>query len=587
MTLLTTGNKTVPVKQWLRVMKFGGTSVGDAACIQKVVEIIRSAAHDARLAVVVSAMAGVTNRLIEAANRAKAGDGSGVAEIFSQLSRQHEAVVTTLIHAGEARRRLQRKLNDLLGDGERLCQNTILSGQLTPRALDEISGLGERLSAPLVAAALEETGIASAAIEATELLVTDTCHGGAEPWIEPTRARSAARLLPLLQEGKVPVITGFIGANPEGIPTTLGRGGSDYSASIFGAVLEADEVLIWSDVAGLLTADPKLVAEAVTIPEISYHEAAELAHFGAKVLHPKTLRPLVERGIPVWIKSTFQPAEAGTKITPAGITPGGAGNGGSVKALAAMPEAALIRIAPRSERAGPAVVPDSLARAMAAARADLLVFSESCRDHDLCLVIPSALAGRAADALRQDFSSPTGPNSTKPAKATPPSDDRRGEPALPARIEGDATFSDFVAARWSVSDSPVSVITLVGQNLRNAPGTVARLFAALGKEKVSVIATGHGSSACSMSFVVPPAQMTLALAAIHSELELNLLPEIERGMASGDRASDRTSNRTSSGRTPDRKPERKPDEASERTSDQTSDGLPALWKIESERASAD
>src|SRR5439155_4013598 len=156
---------------------------------------------------------------------------------------------------------------------------------------------------PLVAAAVRALGLPSEAIEATELIVTDAFHGGAEPHMELTRKKSQARLRPLLEKGIAPVVTGFIGATREGQLTTLGRGGSDYSATILGAAMDADEVIIWTDVDGVLTADPRLVTEARTIPVISYREAAELAYFGAKVLHPKTLNPVVQAAIPLWIRS--------------------------------------------------------------------------------------------------------------------------------------------------------------------------------------------------------------------------------------------------------------------------------------------
>jgi aspartate kinase len=186
---------------------------------------------------------------------------------------------------------------------------------------------------------LAESGVTSACIEATELVVTDSYHGGAEPWMDLTSAACEARLRPLLQQGIVPVVTGFIGANEEGVLTTLGRGGSDYSATILGAALAADEVIIWTDVDGLLTADPRLVPGACTISEISYHEAAELAYFGAKVLHPKTLRPVMQQGIPLRIRNTFEPENLGTKITPTGPA-----NVGGITAITAISDAALITL---------------------------------------------------------------------------------------------------------------------------------------------------------------------------------------------------------------------------------------------------
>jgi aspartokinase/homoserine dehydrogenase 1 len=476
------------MKRPFQIMKFGGTSLGDASSIERVVGIIRNAARESSVAVVVSAMSGVTNRLIDAANQSKAGSDAAVTEIFGQLRKRHGEVVMVLIHSEDERRRLKRKLDDLFAEGERLCQATILVGELTPRTLDAISGLGERLCAPLVAAALLEAGIGSEAMDATELVITDSYHGGAEPRIDLTRARCRTRVTPVLQKGIVPVVTGFIGATEEGILTTLGRGGSDYSATILGAALDADEVVIWSDVTGLLTADPKLVADACTISEISYGEAAELAYFGAKVLHPKALRPVMQTGIPIWIKNTFAADESGTKITPAGPR-----NARGVKALTAIPDAALITVAGVGTQGGRKGVHDSWARTVATAaavRADVLLISQSPSHNGISLVVASSPAKRTVEALRQEFS------------------------------------QDLVrdGLEYTVFEAAVSVIILVGQNMGAASETVARAFTALSDENVNIIATAQGASDCSMAFAVPQQDMEIALASIHRELELVGLP---------------------------------------------------------------
>jgi aspartokinase/homoserine dehydrogenase 1 len=306
------------VKKPLRIMKFGGTSVGDASSIQKVVEIIRGASRDGDLVVVVSAMSGVTNQLIEAATQSALGDRLSVATIFHELRKRHVAVVDALIHSAAERSRIGCEMDRLFQEGEQLCQSTMRMSELTPATRDSISSLGERLSAPIVAAVLAEYGVASEAIEATALIRTDSCHGAADPHMDVTRKLCHERLGPLVQKGVVPVVTGFIGATVDGVLTTLGRGGSDCSATILGAALDADEVIIWTDVDGLMTADPRLVPDASTIAEISYQEAEEMAHLGAKVLHPKTLSPVTQSGIPLWIRNTFAPERAGTKITPAG-----------------------------------------------------------------------------------------------------------------------------------------------------------------------------------------------------------------------------------------------------------------------------
>src|ERR1700685_2527655 len=310
------------MKKQLQVMKFGGTSVGDASCIARVCEIVKEASRDHSILVVVSAMSGVTNRLIEAATRAEAGERDNAALLIDALRKQHDVALNALIHDPETRKRLSARIEELLKEATRLCDATALIRELTPRTLDSVSSLGERLSAPLVAAALKECAVETEAVEATELIVTDGYHGAAEPAIDRTRERCEVRLRPLLQKGIVPVVTGFIGATPEGVLTTLGRGGSDYSATILGAALDADEVVIWTDVDGMQTVDPRLVPGGCTIPEISYREAEELAYFGAKVLHPKTLRAVAQCGIPLWIRNTFSPELPGTRITPAGPSAG-------------------------------------------------------------------------------------------------------------------------------------------------------------------------------------------------------------------------------------------------------------------------
>src|ERR1700728_3178698 len=344
---------TFPMKKPLQVMKLGGTSVGDASCIVCVCAIVKDAARKKSVLVVVSAMSGVTNRLIEAATRAEAGERDNAALLIDSLRKQHDLALNALIRNADTKKRLTRRIEALLNEATRLCDGTALIRELTPRTLDSVSSLGERLSAPLVAAALKECGVETEAIEATELIVTDGYHGAAEPAIDRTRERCEVRLRPLLQKGIVPVVTGFIGATPEGVLTTLGRGGSDYSATILGAAIAADEIIIWTDVNGVLSADPRLVPEARTIPEISYREAAELAYFGAKVLHPKTLRAVIAAKIPVWIRNSFAPERTGTKITPRGRT-----NGGGVKALTAIRDVALITVG------GPGIVglPDVVGR---------------------------------------------------------------------------------------------------------------------------------------------------------------------------------------------------------------------------------
>jgi aspartate kinase len=427
-------------------------------------------------------MSGVTNRLIEAATCSEAGDRDRASALLQGLGEQHALALEALIHDSETRKKLAPRIEENLRLAHRLCEGTALIHELTPRTLDAISSLGERLCAPLVAGALSEQGVHSEALEATELVVTDSYHGAAEPLMDLTHQRSEARIRPLLQEGIVPVVTGFIGATPDGVLTTLGRGGSDYSATILGGALGADEVIIWTDVNGVLSADPRLVPEARTIPEISYREAAELAYFGAKVLHPKTLRAVMQAGIPVWIRNTFEPENPGTKITPQGRS-----SSGGVKALTAISDVSLIAVG------GPGIVglPDVVGRTFsttASVRANVLLISQSSSQNDICFIISSSDAKRTVEALRQQF----------------------------AQDLAHQTVEHITL------DPNIAIVAVVGENMRGTVGMAGRTFSVLGRENVNIIAIAQGSSESNISFVVASNDMKKALLAVHREFALDM-----------------------------------------------------------------
>ncbi|PYU24467.1 MAG: aspartate kinase [Acidobacteria bacterium] len=465
----------------LCVMKFGGTSVGDAACIARAAAIVQSTASDGSVVVVVSAMSGVTNRLIDAARHAEAGDAEFATKLVAELRHQHSKALGTLVRDARRAAEVDKSLSHVLAELERLLQGTALLRELTPRALDAISGMGERLSTPLLAAALNELGVSSVPVSATDVIVTDPHHGRAEPLMEPTRERAAKCLHPLLKKGVVPVVTGFIGATLERVPTTLGRGGSDYSATILGAALGAQETVIWTDVDGVKTADPKLVPEARTIDEISYNEAAELAYFGAKVLHPNTLRPVTAAGVPVWIRNSFAPEKPGTKITARGSS-----NGGGVKALTAIRGVTLITVG------GPGIVglPDVLARSFAATaslRTNVLFVSQSSSQNDICFVISSSDEKRTVEALRHAFA---------------------------------PEIAEQTVEHVS-SNSRIAIVAVVGENMHGIPGIAGRTFSALGREGINIIAIAQGSSEYNISLVVEADAMQRAMLTLHREFRLH------------------------------------------------------------------
>jgi aspartate kinase len=468
------------MKPRLQVMKFGGTSVGDASCIARTAQIVARAAKENPCVVVVSAMSGVTNRLIEAAKKAQTGNAPEAVAHLDALRKQHETALTTLISQEQDRAILGQRMEQVLAEGRRLCEGTALLRELTPRALDAISSLGERLSAPLVASAVRELAVPSEPVEATELIVTDAFHGGAEPQMELTREKSRARLWPLLEKGLAPVVTGFIGATAAGQLTTLGRGGSDFSATILGAAMDASEVIIWTDVDGVLTADPRLVPEARTIPEISYREAAELAYFGAKVLHPKTLNPVVQAAIPVWIRNSFAPERPGTKITPKGRS-----IGGGVKALTAIRDVTLISVG------GPGIVglPDVVGRTFsttAEVRANVLLISQSSSQNDICFIVSTTDAQRTVEALRKEFAQDLAHHNVE----------------------------------HITTDPNIAIVAVVGENMRGIPGIAGKTFSALGRDGVNLIAIAQGSSESNISFVIEEKAVKTALLTTHREFGL-------------------------------------------------------------------
>ena len=465
----------------LAVMKFGVTSVGGASRILNVAGIIRDAAYANDVVVVVSAMAGVTNKLIEAATEAAAGKHARITEIFNELQTRHVQAACELIPSAFDRNLILHKIRDLFQETEALCYCACAVRKVTPAQRDQIASLGERVSAPLVAAVLADLGVPSESISAVDLIVTDGNYGGAEPISAPTRMLCDSRLRPLLGQNIVPIVTGYFGASADGALTTLGRGGSDYSATILGAALDADEVVIWTDVDGVLSCDPKLVPHARTIPEISYLEAADLAYFGAKVLHPKTLHPVMQSDIPVWIRNSFVPERVGTRITPLGIP-----TFGEVKAVTAICDARLITVS--GEIAGGVNDAHTRAtRAVSSVGAEAWLVFQSEPGDRICVGVGPALAGKTADALVEEF----------------------GDELAQGKFERVAIHSS------------ISILTVVGQGLDVCAGIAQRLEAALDLDEIDVIAAAVGVSGCNYSIAIDQKDMKAALLAIHREFNLD------------------------------------------------------------------
>jgi aspartate kinase len=297
------------------VLKFGGTSVGDAEAIARTGRII-STRVDRGPIVVVSALAGVTNALIGIAEQAAKGHLIGAIRAVEGLRERHLEQAETLLGNDRDAQDICAELSVMIDELAHLAEALATLGDLTPRSLDAISSYGEKMSSILCAAAFCRQGVPAAHVDACEVMITDSTFSRAEPQAEEIATACRETLIPLVRQGKVPILGGFIGsAKGTGITTTLGRGGSDYSASLFGAAVRADAIEIWTDVDGMLTADPRVVPNAKLLEQIAFDEASELASFGAKVLHPNTIAPAVRLGIPVYVLNSRRPEGTGTKIT--------------------------------------------------------------------------------------------------------------------------------------------------------------------------------------------------------------------------------------------------------------------------------
>jgi bifunctional aspartokinase / homoserine dehydrogenase 1 len=455
------------------VFKFGGTSLASPPAIEAVARIVGAETGDR--VVVVSATAGTTDALVKAAEQATRGDASGAQQTIEKLSEQHRNLIADLVGVNGAS--ALTEIVDLTDRTIALLRSVALLRECSTRSLDSILSYGERVSAPIVAAVLNAKGVAAEALSAEGLIVTDDAFGHANPLLEITRDRIESQLVPRIRYGTVPVVTGFVGSTVDGVTTTLGRGGSDYSAAVLAAALGAAECRIYTDVSGVMSADPRIVPDARPLPAISYAEAAELSYFGAKVIHPRTVLPAVEAGIPVRILNTFAPDDPGTTITAS--TPR---DHTVVKATTSLGGLGLVTV----QGAGMSGVPGFAARVFdttAAEKISVLMISQASSENSICLVVPSDLTKRLESALRKMFSQELARHDVEKVAI----------------------------------ESPVAIVSAVGEGMRGTPGVAARLFGALGKAKVNVIAIAQGSSELNISLVVSEKDRESAVRAIHQE----------------------------------------------------------------------
>jgi aspartokinase/homoserine dehydrogenase 1 len=461
----------------LVVHKFGGTSLASAERFRAVADIVL-ARPEPRHAVVVSAMAGVTDALVRAVERAGARDPAYAREVEALRERHHHTAAELLPPdaAAEAREAVDRELADA---GDVLRAAWIL--RHSPRgAADLVAGLGEVWSARLLAAHLATRGAGGAWLDAREVLVAEPGEGSARVDWPASRARLAAWAE---ARGGLPatlVVTGFVASTAAGVPATLGRNGSDFSASIFGALLGADEIHIWTDVDGVMSADPRLVPEAVVLDRLSYREAVELAHFGARVVHPATMGPAVERGIPLYIRNTFRPGAPGTRIDADGAPVR------AVKGLSTVEGVALLNLEGTGMRDVPGIA-HRLFGALREAGVEALMVSQGSSQHSICLAVPAASAAAARGALDAAFFAERHQGQVRPVEVDP----------------------------------GCCLLAVVGDGMAGHPGVAARFFSALGKAGINIRAIAQGSSERNISVVVDGVEAERALRAAHAGLYLS------------------------------------------------------------------
>lgn len=461
-------------------MKFGGTSVGTSESMGQAVEIIHQALPEwSRLVAVTSALSGVTNLLLDSAAASVQGKLQIVQQSAERLRQMHHTIAEALIPDLARQSQVRQEINHLINEFINLCQAISVLGEATPRALDAVAALGERMSVRLLAAALQSQGVPAQFVESTWLIVTDDMFQDAHPDWEATNRRTRQMLEPLLEAGQVPVVTGFIGATPQGVTTTLGRGGSDYSAAILGAALPADEVWIWTDVDGVMTADPRIVTDARTIPEITFKEVGELAYFGARVLHPKTIRPVIEAGIGLRVCNTFNPAHPGTRI----VADSSSQQSGQVKAVTTIRKQCLITIEGRGMLGVPGVAARTFG-AVATTGTSVALISQASSEQSICFTTPVDAAPGVIAALEKAFAS-----------------------ELACRD---------IDRIWAGHET--NIVTVVGEGMRSTPGIAGRIFSALGARRVNVIAIAQGSSEVSISLVVDAKDADMAVQALHESI---------------------------------------------------------------------
>lgn len=474
----------------VRVMKFGGGAVADGKKIKTVANLIRRSKEETEekekgsnglgLVVVTSAIFEITDILHEHASRvAKEGDVEKVKEFVNELKNRHETAASEAIDDKHVLNVVKKEIEERVGEMEKALVGICLLGELTARSLDYIVSFGERLAAPILAGTLQSMGMDAVHLTGGDAgIITNANYGNAQLTSDAEQT-IRGRIMPLLDDNKIPVISGYTGETKKGITTTLGRGGSDYTATIIGAAIDADEVWLWKETEGIMSADPKIIKDARKIPYISYMEAMELSYFGASILHPRAIEPVMRKKVPIRVKNILKPEDTGTLI---GEEPEKTER--AAKAITLIENTSIINIA----GAGVRSISDVAARifsVLAAEGVDVIMISQGSSERNISIVIESAQLESVIGAIQS------------------------------INAEG-TVIRDFT------SNSDVCAMSVVGAEMAGTPGIAGEVFSALGKEGISIIMISQGSSEFNISFVVKKKDAYKAAQAIHDMFELGM-----------------------------------------------------------------
>jgi len=460
------------------VLKYGGTSISSAKDIQNVAKHIQSLSKQNQLVIVCSAISDTTDDLIEISQLIKNENKKKAEQLAKKIANRHQELAKHTIKKPQIRKKLLQTLNEYFVELVALIDGMVLLGEVTPRSMDYLFSFGERLSIKLISAAINDLGKKSISLTGKEVgIVTDSNFGESKPLMDTTRLRISKTLDSLFSEKIIPVIGGFAGADQHGHVTTFGRGGSDYSATIIGSCIKADEIWLMSDVDGLMTADPKIVKNAKLLKEVSYIEAIEMAMFGAKQIHPRTFEPLLSKKIPMKIRSSFNVKNEGTLVT---SSPSPSSKN-TVKCVSNISNNGLIDIRGGSMVGTPGTAA-TIFTTLANASINVMMISQNPSESSITIVVKNTDLDKAVSTLEMEL-------------------------------------LGKIIKKLEVTTN-MAIIALIGSGMRGTVGVASKVFGAMAKNKVNVSMITQGSSELNLAFVVKNSDANTAVQALHNEFEL-------------------------------------------------------------------